>query len=47
MYFTFITLSTVGYGDILPATTPGRCISIIAALMGSFMISLVVVTILS
>jgi hypothetical protein len=39
-----ITMTTVGYGDIAPATLPGRCVAMIAALWGAFLISLLVVT---
>ena len=39
-----ITMTTVGYGDISPSTLPGRCVAMIAALWGAFLISLLVVT---
>jgi hypothetical protein len=33
-YFSFITLTTVGYGDLVPATDPGRATAILEALTG-------------
>ena len=37
-----ITLTTVGYGDLVPSTKPGQYIAIITALWGAFLISLLV-----
>ena len=37
-----ITLTTVGYGDLVPSTTPGQYVAIITALWGAFLISLLV-----
>ena len=37
-----ITLTTVGYGDISPSTTPGRLVAMIAALWGAFLIGTIV-----
>lgn len=37
-----ITLTTVGYGDISPSTTPGRMVAMIAALWGAFLIGAIV-----
>ncbi len=34
LYFCVITLTTVGYGDISPATTAGKVFTIIYAVMG-------------
>ena len=45
VWCVIITMSTVGYGDISPSTTPGKCMGIIMALSGSFLFSLVVVTV--
>ena len=39
-----MTITTVGYGDIFPHTTPGKVICIITALWGAIMISLLVLT---
>jgi len=34
MYFTIITITTVGYGDISPVTTIGRLVSVLTVLAG-------------
>jgi hypothetical protein len=34
MYFSFITLTTVGYGDLTPATGTARALAVAEALMG-------------
>ena len=41
-YLSFITISTVGYGDLHPITYPGKIIMMIASIIGAFMISLIV-----
>lgn len=43
MYFIVVTLTTVGYGDIVPKTFPAKLIIMFTALWGAVMISLVVV----
>jgi len=45
IYFTVITMTTVGFGDIPVCTFPGRLIVTILAVWGSFMMSLMVVTV--
>jgi len=45
IYFTIITITTVGFGDIPVCTYPGRLIVIFLAVWGSFMMSLMVVTV--
>jgi len=42
LYFTLITGLTVGYGDIAPATTAGRVVSIVAAVIGVVYVGIVV-----
>lgn len=41
-WLSFITISTVGYGDTTPNTYPGKVVMSISALIGAFMISLFV-----
>ena len=36
-------MTTVGYGDIYPVTVFGRIIGVIAALWGTFVISLLII----
>lgn len=43
MWCIWATMTTVGYGDISPSTIPGRCIAMVTALWGTFLISLMVV----
>jgi len=45
IYFTVITITTVGFGDIPVCTFPGRLIVTFLAVWGSFMMSLMVVTV--
>ncbi len=42
MYFSFVTLATVGYGDITPKTPPAQSLAIIEAMMGQFYLAVVV-----
>jgi len=42
LYFSFITMTTVGYGDLSPATDPGRVLVTFEALLGQvFLVTLV------
>jgi hypothetical protein len=36
LYWSVMTVSTIGYGDVLPVTTPERVFVILAMLMGAF-----------
>jgi len=38
-----ITMATVGYGDYFPRTIPGRFITLIVAIVGVFLVSIMVV----
>ncbi|MEU4220286.1 potassium channel family protein [Actinoplanes sp. NPDC026623] len=41
-YFAFVTLTTTGYGDLTPATAPGRSLAVLDALCGQiFLVTLV------
>jgi amino acid permease len=35
-YFSFVTLTTVGYGDILPHTQTARTVALLEAILGQF-----------
>jgi voltage-gated potassium channel len=41
-YFAFITAFTIGYGDIVPATTLGRIVAVLMGLWGTIFVGLVV-----
>jgi hypothetical protein len=41
-YFSLVTLATVGYGDILPATHAARMVAMFQAVFGQFYIAVVV-----
>ena len=41
MYWSLITLTTVGYGDVSPVTWIGKVISVITALMGVSVVALI------
>jgi voltage-gated potassium channel Kch len=42
MYFSFVTMSTLGYGDILPITEAARALVIITTLFGQFYMAIIV-----
>jgi hypothetical protein len=44
IYFSLITATTVGYGDIQPKTGIGQCISVYLALLGTILFGLLVAT---
>jgi len=45
VWFTVITFSTIGYGDISPGTFPGQVITILLAFWSALLLALLVVTI--
>jgi len=36
MYYSFVTQTTLGYGDITPVTPPARSLSLLEAVIGQF-----------
>src|SRR5262249_1260599 len=42
MYFSFITLSTVGYGEILPLTPPAHGLAALEGIIGQFYMAVLV-----
>ncbi len=42
LYFAFITGLTIGYGDIVPATSAGRIFAVLTGLVGVLITGLVV-----
>jgi hypothetical protein len=44
MYFSLVTLSTVGYGDVLPVSPMARSLASVEALIGQFYVAVVVAT---
>jgi len=42
LYYTFITMATVGYGDITPVTSAARAISVLVAICGQLYIAVVI-----
>lgn len=46
-YFSFITLTTVGYGDITPATNMARGLTVIEAILGQFYLAVLVAELIS
>ena len=47
MWYTIITMTSVGYGDIYAVTPPGRYVALLAALLGEAYVSLLVALISS
>ena len=42
LYFSFVTLTTVGYGDVLPLSALGKRLAILEAAMGSIYMAVIV-----
>jgi uncharacterized membrane protein YqhA len=42
VWFTFITMSSVGYGNMMPSTPVGRFLSMCSAIFGAFILGLLV-----
>ena len=41
-YYSFVTLTTLGYGDIIPLTTPARAISFVEAIIGQIYVAVLI-----
>jgi hypothetical protein len=41
-YFSFVTLTSVGYGDITPGSGPARSLAVIEAMIGQFYIAVLI-----
>lgn len=46
-YFSFVTLSTLGYGDILPMTPLTRILACLEAICGQFYLAVLVAGLVS
>lgn len=46
-YFSFVTLTTIGYGDILPISALGQKLAVIEAIIGQFYIAAVMAVIVA
>jgi len=44
IYFTFVTLSTTGYGDIIPAQPYSRSLTILIAITGQMYLAIIIAT---
>jgi voltage-gated potassium channel len=47
LYFSFITLTTVGYGDIVPVSEVARMLAIVEAMFGMFYMALLIARLVS
>jgi hypothetical protein len=47
LYFSFTTLSTVGYGDILPVSSVARMLAMVEAMFGMFYVTLLIARLVS
>jgi hypothetical protein len=42
LYFSFVTLASLGYGDIVPLTGPARSAAILEAVMGQLYLAITI-----
>lgn len=47
IYFSFVTLATLGYGDIFPVSGPARGLAVLEAIIGQFYLALVIARLVS
>ena len=41
-YFSFVTLTTLGYGDVTPSSLPARSLSLLEAVMGLLYVAILI-----
>jgi hypothetical protein len=42
IYYSLVTLTTVGYGDITPRTHMARCLAVLEAILGQFYVAVII-----
>ena len=47
LYFSFTTLSTIGYGDIIPVSGVARMLAMVEAVFGMFYVTLLIARLVS
>lgn len=47
IYYSFVTLTTVGYGDIAPISAPARMTAVIEAMAGQFYVAILIARLVS
>lgn len=47
MYFSFVTIATLGYGDVLPHSETARMLAVIEAVVGQFYVAVIVALLVS
>ena len=47
VYFSFVTIATLGYGDVLPHTDLARTLAVIEAVVGQFYVAVIVALLVS
>jgi Ion channel len=47
LYFSFVTLSTTGYGDIVPVSNVARMLAVVEAVFGMFYVTLLIARLVS
>jgi hypothetical protein len=47
MYFSFVTIASLGYGDIVPLSAPARSVAVLEALSGQMYLAVLVARLVS
>jgi hypothetical protein len=47
IYYSFVTLATLGYGDIAPVSAPARMIAVLEAISGQFYVAILIARLVS